>query len=61
MPKLLPILLALGFIATAAPVPAFAQKQSCQDVCTQRCQMSNYGKNLCMSNCTTKCNIKRSK
>ena len=58
--KLLKIALALGFIAASAPVPAFAQKQSCQDLCTQRCQMSSYGKNLCMPNCMAKCNQKRS-
>ncbi len=60
MSKLLPILLTLGFITTSASVPAFAQKQSCQDFCAKRCEMSSYGKNLCIPNCMAKCNQKRS-
>jgi hypothetical protein len=60
MSKWLPILLALGFIAASAPVPAFAQKQSCQEFCAKQCEMSSYGKNLCIPNCTAKCNQKRS-
>ena len=58
--RLLPVLLALGLIATSASVPTFAKKQSCQDVCAKRCEMSSYGKNLCIPNCMAKCNQKRS-
>ena len=58
--KFITIVLALGFIAATAPVPAFAQKQSCQEFCAKRCEMSSYGKNLCIPNCTVKCNQKRS-
>jgi hypothetical protein len=43
MSKLLLILLALGFIAASALVPAFAQKQqkqSCEESCTKQCEMA---------------------
>ena len=62
MSKLLPILLALGFIVMSAPVPAFAQKQqkqSCQAICAKRCEMANT-RNLCMPNCMSKCNTNQS-
>ena len=60
MSKLLPILLALGFIAMSASAPVFAQKQSCQEVCAKRCEMPNYSKSLCIANCNSKCNQNRS-
>ena len=59
MDKLLPILLG-GLIAASLSAPTFAQKRSCQEFCAERCQMSSYGKNLCIPNCTAKCNQKRS-
>jgi hypothetical protein len=58
--KLLKIVLALGFIAAYTPIAAAAQKESCQEFCAKRCEMSSYGKNLCIPNCTAKCNQKRS-
>ena len=61
MYKLLPILLALGFIAASASVPTFAQKkQSCQELCAKRCEMSSYGKNMCLPTCMSKCTQQRS-
>jgi hypothetical protein len=59
MPKLLSIMLALAFITMFAQVSAFAQKKSCAEVCLKRCEMSSYGKNLCIPNCTAKCNQTR--
>jgi hypothetical protein len=66
MSNLLPALLAAGLVMISALVPASAQtsgdkKRSCQDICTQRCEMSSYGKNLCMPSCMSKCNIAREK
>ena len=66
MSKLLSILLAVGFVALSASVPALAEpfgdkKRSCQDICAQRCEMSSYGKNVCLPSCMSKCNIAREK
>ena len=59
--KLIQIVFALGFIAAIAPVPAFAQKQSCEELCTKRCAAGATAyRNLCMPNCTAKCYQKRS-
>ena len=59
MQKLIQILFALGFIAATASMPAFAQKQSCQEACAKRCEGAAH-RNFCMPNCISKCNIKRS-
>lgn len=63
--KSLQALLALGLVTLSVSVPAFAkpygQKKSCQDICTQRCEMSSYGKNVCIPSCLSKCNIAREK
>jgi hypothetical protein len=66
MSKLLPILLAVGFVTLSASAPAFAEpygnkKKSCQEICAQRCEMSSYGKNVCLPGCMSKCNIAREK
>ena len=66
MSKLLPILLAAGLVTLSVLVPAFAEpfgnkKRSCQDICSQRCEMSSYGKNVCLPSCMSKCNIAREK
>jgi len=58
--KLIQIVFALGFVAAIAPVPAFAQKQSCQEFCAKRCAEGATHRNFCMPNCTSKCNQKRS-
>jgi len=57
MSKFLSIVAALGFLVVSAP--AFAQKQSCQEVCLEKfCKMAN-SKNWCMQKCVANCNMKR--
>jgi hypothetical protein len=58
MSKLVSILTAISFLAISPS--AFAQKQSCQDFCAKQCEMSSYGKNMCLPTCMSKCNQKRS-
>jgi len=63
MSNLLPALLALALATTLAPAPVFAEKQykqTCQEFCAKQCEMSSYGKNMCIPSCNAKCNQKRS-
>jgi hypothetical protein len=58
MSKFLSIVAALGLLVVSAP--AFAQKESCEAYCVNRCASAN-SKNYCMSQCVPQCNQIRSK
>jgi len=58
MSKLLLAMIALTFLA--APLPAFAQKRSCDEVCLDRCKIAtNASRGWCLSKCNTTCQMQR--